>query len=70
MNKYYYDKAKYEREVEIINRKTEKIQTQDKALELKLNQLDTEQKAISTEIDSVTKVIEDTIESVFKTYNS
>ncbi len=70
MNKYYYDKAKYEREVEIINRKTEKIQTQDKALELKLNQLDTEQKAISTEIDSITKVIEDTIESVFKTYNN
>ena len=70
MNKYYYDKQIYEREVETINKKTEKIQTQDKALELKLNQLDTEQKAIATEIDSITKVIQDTIESVFKTYNS
>lgn len=70
MNQYYYNKQKYEREVEIINKKTEKIQSQDKALELKLNQLDTEQKAISTEMDSITKVIEDTIDSVFKTFNS
>jgi len=70
MNKYYYDKAKYEREVELINKKTEKIQTEDKALELKLNQLDTEQKAVSTEMDSITKVIEKTIENVYKTYNS
>jgi len=32
--------------------------------------LDTEQNALKTEIDSVTKVIEDTIDSVFKTYSS
>ncbi|MBQ8476331.1 hypothetical protein IJ531_04640 [bacterium] len=70
MNEYYYQKQLYEREVELINKKTEKIQTEDKALELKLNQLDTEQKAISTEMDSISKVIEDTIDSVFKTFNS
>ena len=70
MNQYYYAKQRYEQQVETINKKTEKLQAEDKALELKLNQLDTEQKAISTEMDSVTKVIEDTIDSVFKTFNS
>ena len=70
MNKYNYEHDKYLKEVERINKKTEKIQTEDKALELKLNQLDTEQNALKTEMESVQKVISDTIDSVFKTYNS
>lgn len=70
MNQYNYEKQKYENEVERINKKTAKIQAEDKGLELKLNQLDTEQNALKTEMDAVTKVIEDTIESVFKTFNS
>ena len=70
MNQYYYDKAKYEREVEKINMKTEEIQEQDRALELQIGQLDTEQNALSTEMDSVKKVIEDTMEKVFKTFSS
>jgi len=70
MNKYYYEKELYEREVERINKKTEIIQKEDRSLELQLNQLDTEQKAVATEMDSISKVIEDTINSVFKTYNS
>ena len=70
MNKYYYKKQVYEKEVQRINQKTETIQKEDRSLELQLNQLDTEQKAISTEMDAVSKVIEDTIEAVYKTYNS
>ena len=70
MNQYYYEKDKYELEIEKINAETEKIQTQDRSLELKLNQLDTEQNALKTEMESVQKVIEDTIDSVFKTYSS
>ncbi|MBQ8634583.1 hypothetical protein IJ425_00335 [bacterium] len=70
MNQYYYDKAQYEREVEKINMKTEEIQEQDRALELQIGQLDTEQNALSTEMDSVKKVIEDTMEKVFKTFSS
>ena len=70
MNQYYYSKQIYERQVETINKETAKIQNEDRSLELKLNQLDTEQKAVSTEMDSITKVIEDTIDSVFKTFNS
>ena len=69
MNKYYYEKALYEREVERINKKTEELQEQDRALELQLNQLDTEQLAVKTEMESISKVIEETIDSVFKTFS-
>ena len=68
MNKYYYKKQQYENDVERINKKTEKLQAEDRTLEIKLAQLDTEQNTLSTEMDSVSKVIEDTIESVFKTF--
>lgn len=68
MNQYNYQKSLYENEVQKINKETEKLQTEDKSLELKLQQLDTEQNAIATEMESVSKVIEDTIESVFKTF--
>ena len=70
MNKYYYNKEIYEKEVERINQKTEKIQAEDRSLELKLNQLDTEQKAISTEMESIKTIIKDTVDSVFKTFDS
>lgn len=70
MNDYNYKKDLYEKEVKRINQKTEKIQAEDRSLELKLNQLDTEQKAISTEMDSISEVIKNTIDSVFKTFNS
>ena len=69
MNNYEYEKMLYEREVEKLNKKTEKIQEEDRALELQINQLDTEQNALKTEMDSVKKVIEDTMESVFKTFS-
>ena len=43
---------------------------QDKQLELKLKQLDTEENAISTEMDAVKKVISKNVESSFKTFNA
>ena len=70
MNQYYYDKAKYEQAIQEINAKIEVVQTQDKDLELKLKQLDTEENAISTEIDAVKKVISKNVESSFKTFNA
>ena len=51
-----------------INAKIEIIQAQDKNLELRLQQLDTEQNAIQTEMDSVEKVIEKNVEGSFKTF--
>ena len=70
MNQYYYDKAQYDQQIQEINAKTEIIQVQDKNLELKLKQLDTEQNAISTEMDAVKKVISKNVESSFKTFNA
>ena len=70
MNQYYYDKAQYDQQVQEINAKIEIIQVQDKNLELKLKQLDTEQNAISTEMDAVKKVISKNVESSFKTFNA
>ena len=54
--------------IQDINAKTSIIQRQDQQLELRLKQLDTEQRALSTEIDAVSKVVQDNIESSFKTF--
>lgn len=70
MNQYYYDKQVYEKHVQDINAKTEQIQTEDRTLELRLRQLDTEQNALQTEMDAVHKVISKNIESTFKTFDS
>ena len=70
MNQYFFDKAVYDQKVQEINAKIEIIQVQDKNLELKLKQLDTEENAISTELDAVKKVISKNVESSFKTFNA
>ncbi len=70
MNEYNYQQQVYEKEVQRINNETEKIQTEDRSLELKLRQLDTEQKALSTEMEALQTTLKDTIEKVFKTYDS
>ncbi len=70
MNQYYYDKQVYEKHVQDINAKTEQIQTEDRTLELRLKQLDTEQNALQTEMDAVHKVISKNIEGTFKTFES
>ena len=50
--------------------KTQKdLQLRDKKLELELNKLNTEREAIETEMESVKKVIEDNVESSFKTFS-
>lgn len=68
MNEYNYKNALYEKAVQDINAKTSLIHQEDQELELRLKQLDTEQNALSTEIDAVTKVIKDNVEKSFKTF--
>ncbi len=68
MNQYNYDMQVYEKAIADINAKTERIQEQDRTLELRLRQLDTEQDALQTEMEAVKKVIEKNIESTFKTF--
>lgn len=70
MNDYYYQKQVYEQRVQEINARTEQIQTEDRTLELRLKQLDTEQNALQTEMDAVHKVISKNIEGTFKTFES
>ncbi|HIT55121.1 TPA: hypothetical protein IAA92_02560 [Candidatus Galligastranaerophilus intestinigallinarum] len=65
---YEYEQAQYQKQVQDINAKTEALQQEDRTLELRLKQLDTEQNAIATEMDAVQKVIEDNVESTFKTF--
>ena len=47
---------------------SEILQRQDKMLELALTKVQTEQKAIETEMDSVKKVIDKNVETTFKTF--
>lgn len=67
-NEYVYKKSVYDQEISGINAQVNVIQSQDKKLELKLQDLDTQQKALSTEMDSVKKVIDKNIETSFKTF--
>jgi len=68
MKQYEYDKMKYERAIQDINARTEVLQQQDRTLELRLKQLDTEQKALSTEMEAVQSVIKKNVETTFKTF--
>ena len=68
MNKYEHEKYLYDQAIQEINAKIEIVQAEDKNLELRLKQLDTEHNAIQTEMDAVSKVIEKNSESSFKTF--
>ena len=68
MKDYEYQKMVYERAIQDINARTEIIQQQDRTLELRLKQLDTEQEALKTEMDAVKEVIQKNVESTFKTF--
>ena len=68
MVEYEYKKDVYEKEMNDANAKVKVIQGQDQKLEVRLKQLDTEQKALSTEIDAVKSVRDKSIEGSFKTF--
>lgn len=68
MNNFEYQNQLYAQETSNINARTEIIQQEDRTLEMKLKQLDTEQEALNTEMESVKKVIDKNIEQTFKTF--
>lgn len=70
MNEYEYEKYLYDQAIENINSKIEIIQAQDKNLELRLKQLDTERNAITNEKEAVNKVIDKNVQDSFKTFNA
>ena len=68
INQYEYDKAVYDHTIAEINAKIEIVQSEDKNLELRLKQLDTEHNAIQTERDQVKELIKKNVDSSFKTF--
>jgi len=68
MNQYYYQNAIYEQTISEINAKTEIIHAQDRTLELRLQQLATEQSALQNEMEAVKKVVDKHVEQGFKTF--
>ena len=67
-DRYELDQQIYENQIAIINGKTELYHSQDRILEMKLKNLETQQKEVQTEVDSVKKVIDKNIEMTFKTF--
>jgi len=70
MNQYYYKNAQYDKMIQDLNAKTSIIQQEDRTLELRLKQLDTEHNALKSEIEAVSKVINDNVDKSFKTFSS
>ncbi|MBQ4123841.1 hypothetical protein IJD44_09025 [bacterium] len=65
---YTMSKDEYNKAVADLNAQTESLQQEDKVLELRLNQIETEQNEISTEIEAVKEVLSKNIENTFKTF--
>ena len=60
----------YDKTIQDINARTSIIHQEDQQLELRLKQLDTEQKALSTEMEAVQKIVQENIKETFKTFSS
>ncbi|MDD3012781.1 MAG: hypothetical protein PHC34_03675 [Candidatus Gastranaerophilales bacterium] len=67
-NTYEASLVAYSQEYNKINAQIEIIHQQDRALETTLKNVDTQHQAVQTEIDSVKKVIDKSIEFTYKTF--
>ncbi len=65
---YTMSKDEYDKAVADLNAQTETLQQEDKVLELRLNQIDTEQNELQTELEAVKAILEKNIENTFKTF--
>ena len=65
---YEYEQTLYEKAQADINAKTEMIQQQDRNLELQLKELDNRRTQIVTEMEALSKVINENIEGSYKTF--
>jgi hypothetical protein len=69
-DQYTQDLAEYNAAIAQINAETEIYHEKDRVLEMDLKNIDTQHNTVQTEIDSVKKVIEKSIDSIFKTFQS
>lgn len=65
---YTMRKDEYDKMVAELNAQTESLQQEDKVLELRLNQIGTEQNELQTELEAVQAVLKKNIENTFKTF--
>ena len=66
---YTMSKDEYDKAVADLNAQTESLQQEDKVLELRLNQIDTEQNELQTELEAVKAVLDKNIENTFNTFS-
>ncbi|MBQ9246727.1 hypothetical protein IJ182_10725 [bacterium] len=66
---YTMSKDEYDKSVEDLNARTKSLQQEDKILELRLNQIDTEQNELQTELEAVKAVLDKNIENTFNTFS-
>ena len=66
---YTMSKDEYNKKVADINAQTESLQQEDKVLELRLNQIDTEQNELQTELEAVKAVLDKNVENIFNTFS-
>lgn len=66
MEAYNFDKEEYDRTVSEINTETARLENLDKAFEIQMDQLNTEYKAVSAELDSIEQLLSKNIEKGFK----
>lgn len=66
---YTMSRDEYDKEVADLNAQTETLQQEDKVLELRLNQIDTEQNELQTELEAVKAVLDKNIENTFNTFS-
>ncbi len=65
---YTMSKEEYDKAIADLNAQTESLQQEDKVLELRLNQIDTEQNELQTELEAVKAVLDKNVENTFKTF--
>ncbi len=66
---YTMSKDEYDKKVADLNAQTETLQNEDKVLELRLDQIDTEQNELQTELEAVKAVLDKNIENTFNTFS-
>ena len=66
---YTMSRDEYDKEVADLNAQTENLQQEDKVLELRLNQIDTEQNELQTELEAVKAILDKNIENTFNTFS-
>ena len=70
LQEYRYAQIQYDKAYADIQTQLSLINSQDKMLEMQLNQLDTERTALKTEVETLQKLVKENVERSFKTFGN